>query len=147
MQQFSMWGPCISPLKVFTWGPHGTPVCLPPFVYVGPMCDYLSWVQCRLPLMGHTSVCNNFPCGANLFCLSKYPHGAHMELLCACHRIIHIGPMCDCLLWGQYGLPLMGPTRVCKKKIPLETPSSQVMKMLSQTGVQWQGLIWKIYRW
>ena len=80
----------------------------------GPTCVF-SWDTRGLPLMGHTSVCNNFPCGAHMFCLSKYPHGAHVEPLCVRHRITHLSPMCDYLFWWcQCRLLLMGPTTVCK---------------------------------
>ena len=68
--------------------PHGT--------QMKPMCNcHLygpCWATMWLPLWGHTwaatkghtGVCNNFPCGAHVFCLSKvptwHPHKTHVCL-------------------------------------------------------------------
>ena len=77
--------------------------------------------------------CNNFPRGAHVFCLSKYPHGTDMKTIC----IAHVGPMYDYFLWGQCAMPLMG-------SFPLEAhvcwPTSQMIARISPAGVQWQSI-------
>ena len=149
----------------------------------------LSWAIRRLPLIGHTGVCNNFPYGTHEFCLSKYPHGIHMKPMCACHLYCPCWANVWLPLWGhtwaaingahwsmqQFStwypcvLPLKVPiwdphkTHVCLPSalpmldpnvitfceanvanvlerpcvLSLETPTSQVIKMVNPAGVQW----------
>ena len=101
MQQFSTWSPWVLPLKVPIWNPHETHVFTIRIAHIGPMCNYLLCGQCGLPLMGPTRVCNNFPHGAHVFCLSKYPptwepHGTHVCVPPVLHML---GP-CLIFMWG-----------------------------------------------
>ena len=64
-------------------GPTWNPCVFAIFMaHVGPLCDYHYGASRGLPLKGQAGVCNNLPCGAHVFCPSKYPHGTHIKPMC-----------------------------------------------------------------
>ena len=81
-----------------TWNPWVFTICI---AYVGPICDYHYGAPGGLPLMGHTGVCNNFPRGTHVFCLSKDPYGTHMKPMCVFHLYCPCWANVWLLLWGH----------------------------------------------
>ena len=119
----------------------------------GPgMC--LSWAPRGLPLMGHTGVCSNSPLVAHVFCLSRYLHGTRMKPM----QVWHL--YCPCLV--RVGLPIMRPMWDATNRahwslqqfamwglraLPLETPSSQVIKRSAQLECNSKASPWEIHMW
>ena len=110
------------------------------------LCVCLSWATRGL----HTWVCNTFPCGADVLCLLKYPHGTHMKPM-------HVGHLyCPCLVHVR--LPIVGPMWAATNEahwslqqftmwglrvLPLETPSSQVIKRSAQPECNCKASPWR----
>ena len=81
-----------------TWNPCLFAICTD---HVGPMCDYHYGATYGMLLRGHTGVCNNFPRGTHVFCLSKNPHGTHMKPVCVCHLYYPCWVNMWLSLWGH----------------------------------------------
>ena len=112
----------------------------------------LSWATRGLPLMGHTGICSNFPRGTYVFCLSRYPHGTHMKPM----QVWHL--YCPCLVHVR--IPIVGPMEAATngahwslqqfamwglRVLPLETPSSQLIKRSAQLECNCKASPWEIH--
>ena len=108
------------------------------------------------PLMAHTraatngahQVCSNFPRGAHVFCLSKHLCGTQMKPMYVCHLFYscwaHVCLPFVGLMWAATNgahWSLLQFSTLWPCALPLERPTSQVIRKVSPTGEHCGSLI------